>query len=276
MRRFWATHIQPMLLAAKPTKLFVIGADAALLASLLDCAQSAGVILDIADPAPAAAVETLVNNNRLARLHRTTAQEAAAKIIDPPDFVLRDGDRNWWTVYQELLAIFERAEKSKPPIVAFMDAAWPYARRDMYYEPARVHIDNRQAYAFRGIKPGVAELEEGGLNAQFANAVSEGGGRNGVLTAFENFIAEWSEPISLSVLPILGGLGLAIPEARKSPSVAALLDRFFSVDGLMQACELVEGERNRLSIELQQAEQRLARRTEALERARKLLSQPKN
>ena len=57
--------------------------------------------------------------------------------LPPMDVALIDGDHNWYTVYNEcrLLAEAARGDGAPLPVMIFHDVAWPYGRRDLYYNP---------------------------------------------------------------------------------------------------------------------------------------------
>jgi hypothetical protein len=124
-----------------------------------------------------------------------------------------DGDHNWYTVYHELQAI-ERvcARDGKPMLVFLHDVCWPCGRRDSYYAPDRIPADFRQPYDFDS----GATLDRGGLvpgggfrgMGQFAWATHEGGPRNGVLTAIEDFKAESARDLVFAEVPAVFGLGI--------------------------------------------------------------------
>jgi hypothetical protein len=156
------------------------------------------------------------------------------------------------------------------PCVLAHDVAWPYGRRDMYYSPDAV--EEKHPFAYVGLVPGESGVVEDGMNGHFANATHEGGQRNGVLTAIEDFIATAPFEIHFHKLPFFNGLGILIPEARMTPQLKALVDGYFSGGTLLKACEALEEDSIRVRIELAQAETRLARRTDALARARDLLA----
>jgi hypothetical protein len=105
-----------------------------------------------------------------------------------------------------------------------------------------------------------------------ANALHEGGPRNGVLTAIEDFIASHASPIALYKLPFFNGLGIMIPEERSTPELKALVEGFFTADALLQACMDIERDSMHVRAMLQQSEARLVLRTEALQRARTALA----
>ena len=68
---------------------------------------------------------------------------------------------------------------------------WPYGRRDLYYQPDTIPAEFRHPFAEKGIVRGQSRLAEvGGLNSRnYQNALEEGGPKNGVLTAIEDFLA---------------------------------------------------------------------------------------
>jgi GNAT superfamily N-acetyltransferase len=142
----------------------------------------------------------------------------------------------------------------------------------MYYDPDAFLPEERHPYAYRGMLPGESELTDHGLNGRFANALHEGGPQNGVLTAVEDFIASWITPISLTVLPFFNGLGVAVPEERRTPQLDALLGRFLSGEKLLEAVKAVERQTMIIIAEGLERDATLSRRTDALRRARELLA----
>ena len=120
------------------------------------------------------------------------------------DLFLLDGDHNWYTVLHELRAIERCAERYERafPVVCLHDIGWPYGRRDLYYAPERIPTEFRQPYAQKGLdvdKPDL--LDAGGFNLKHYNAFHEGGPRNGVLTAVEQFVEESKGRFELLTIP---------------------------------------------------------------------------
>lgn len=106
------------------------------------------------------------------------------------DGILIDGDHNWFTVFNELRLIHERGLLRPGGFIFLHDVDWPYGRRDLYYQPETIPTEFRHPYAQRGMIRGQSALAEtGGWNSQLMNALEEGGPRNGVLTAVEDFLA---------------------------------------------------------------------------------------
>jgi hypothetical protein len=129
----------------------------------------------------------------------------------------------------------------------------------MYYDPDTVPEDSRQPWARAGIEPGREGLaENGGLNSSYCNAVSEGGPRNGVLTAIEDFLAESGEEISLTVLPVMYGLGILVPARRLAahPELGAVIDRWPPAEGWEELVRLAEEQRILAAIDRQAAVRR--------------------
>lgn len=276
MTRFWLRYLQPLLQAAAPRRILEIGADRGWnTRRLLAYCAAHGCRLDIVDPAPAPEFRQVLGDPAQYYAYHPVRSIEAIPALDPPDVALIDGDHNWATVYEELVLLYSRAHEAGmlPPIVLSHDVAWPYARRDMYYNPDDLDALQRHPYAYRGLLPDRAEPVEDGLNAMYANALHEGGPRNGVLTAIEDFIAQADCKPSFYMLPFFNGLGILVPEARMTPTIDACIASFFTAEALLQACVDIERHAMEAHAKLQIAELRLARRTEALERARALLAE---
>ena len=76
------------------------------------------------------------------------------------------------------------------PVMVMHDVGWPYGRRDLYYEPEQIPAEFRQPYDQRGMGRARKKLLPkggGGLNPWMNNAETEGGPRNGVMTALDDF-----------------------------------------------------------------------------------------
>jgi hypothetical protein len=124
-----------------------------------------------------------------------------------------DGDHNWYTVYHELQSIDAVCQRDGKPLLAFLhDVAWPCGRRDSYYAPERIPAEFCQPYDFDGgaVLDRNHLLPGGGFRGmgQFAWALAEGGPRNGVLTAVEDFMAEAGRELAFAQVPAVFGLGI--------------------------------------------------------------------
>ncbi len=70
-------------------------------------------------------------------------------IADGPQFdcIVLDGDHNWYTVFNELRLIRERRLVRPGGFIFLHDVDWPYARRDLYYQPATIPPEFRHPFA---------------------------------------------------------------------------------------------------------------------------------
>jgi hypothetical protein len=142
-------------------------------------------------------------------VHKRNSLDALPTLTGTFDCILIDGDHNWYTVINELRLIREHGLLRKGGMIFFHDVDWPYGRRDMYYQPDTIPPEFRQEYQRKGIIRGQDRLESpGGLNQGFCNAVHEGGPRNGVLTAIEDFVAEHPSEYNIGRIKDQYGLGI--------------------------------------------------------------------
>ena len=133
----------------------------------------------------------------------------------PFDVALIDGDHNWYTVYNELRLLRETSRRAGEPLPVLIlhDVLWPYGRRDLYYEPSQIPEEFRQPHARRGMRPDRKKLlPKGGMNVTLHNAETEGGRRNGVMTALDDFMAEHDRPLRRVVVPIYFGLAVVVEQ----------------------------------------------------------------
>jgi cephalosporin hydroxylase len=166
------------------------------------------------------------------------------------DAALIDGDHNWYTVYHELKLLSGTARQAGDPLPVMIlhDVLWPYGRRDLYYAPEQIPEEFRQPYAQRGMRMGKKDLlPRGGLNPTMYNALTEGGPRNGVMTALDDFVEEYDRPLRRVVLPIYFGLAIVAEEARLAhePRLAERLEWLESGEGRDALLELAEDVRLR-------------------------------
>lgn len=166
--------------------------------------------------------------------------------LPPMDAALVDGDHNWYTVVNELRLLREgsRRHGAPLPVLILHDVAWPYGRRDLYYDPDTIPDEFRQEWRRKGMEPGRKGLLPfgGGLNPTMANARVEGGPRNGVRTALDDFVAEHDRPLRVVVVPIYFGLAIVaeVERLERQPALAAELDRLESPEGKDQLLQLAE------------------------------------
>jgi len=207
--------ILPCLAVAKAREIVEIGAEFGGMSQLLaDFAGAAGGRLTSIDPAPKQEFLDWAEGADV----RHVPQLSLAAIPEQRDVDawIVDGDHNWYTVYHETHAIAAAARRDgKPLLVFYHDVAWPWARRDLYYAPDQIPAEFRHPYSWDGgVVPGRPDLlPNRGFRGcgQFAAAAFEGGPRNGVLTAIEDFLGEEAEEgrdYGFAEVPAVFGLGV--------------------------------------------------------------------
>ena len=172
---------------------------------LLDWASETGARVVAIDPSPQPELEQLEAERAELELVRETSIEAFRTMTIPEAMIL-DGDHNYYTVSEELRLLAERAG-DELPLLLLHDVAWPHGRRDDYFDPERVPEQHRQPIAPEaGLYPGVESTRKGGLPYHWP-AACEGGPRNGVLTAIEDFM-KGRDNLCLEIVPAFFGLGV--------------------------------------------------------------------
>lgn len=261
MYRLWEEVVGPLVKAVSPRVIVEVGvAGGAQTRRLLELSREIGAELHAVDPAPRDLPPELTESPSLT-LHRELSLEALAG-IGPVDLALLDGDHNWYTVIEELRALSRSAREAgrAMPVVICHDVGWPYGRRDLYYAPERIPERFRQPWRQAGIVPGRSDLADdgSGLNAHLCNASREGGPRNGVLTAIEDFLDECEEELSLTVLPALHGVGILAPASRieAAPELSEELAQLNGNGRLERLLELTEAERVRSLVAAQRGKQK--------------------
>jgi hypothetical protein len=227
MYGFWELLTRPALEAVGARVVVEVGSEGGRQTRcLLGWCATHHARLHIVEPEPLYDVSELAAaQTECMVFHRTTSLQVLDQ-LGPVDAVLIDGDHNWFTVYHEL-KMLEAAHRSEFPLVVLHDVAWPFARRDMYYAPARIPPEYRHPYAKGGVRRGESKLIQGdGLAPDLFKAEEEGGARNGVLTAVEDFLRETDLGLRLEIVPVDFGLGLLASKAlqEERPALRSLLD----------------------------------------------------
>ncbi|GHD31928.1 class I SAM-dependent methyltransferase [Halioglobus pacificus] len=246
MIALWESLIKPIADAIDAKTVLEVGADYGLSTrALLDyVAPKSGHLFSI-DTAPGFDVDKLTS---LYPGFLSFSDEPSLSVIPrlpQLDIVLLDGDHNWYTVINELRTLenVQTAERGAMPVVLLHDIGWPYARRDLYYAPERIPDSFIHPYARKGIGRNRHRLlESGGLNANMFNALQEGGARNGVLTAVEDYLAESDIEYEFIQLPIYYGLGILVPGQRvkANQKLRELLETYRSYLAATPLLELTE------------------------------------
>ena len=198
-----------------------IGAYAGVLTRiLLGWADEAGARVIAIDPTPHARLVELSEQDPELELIQEPSTEALSH-VPLPDAVIVDGDHNYYTVSEELRLIGERAPGREIPLLMLHDVGWPHGRRDAYWNPERIPEEHRQPTAERPyIFPGEAGVVDAGM-PMYAAAEREGGPRNGVLTALEDFLDGRGDLDCARLAPFFG---FAVVWHREAPWATALAE----------------------------------------------------
>lgn len=174
------------------------------------------------EPSPPPELLSLAREYPSLELVAETSHDALAR-IQMPDAIILDGDHNYFTMEGELRLIEQRSDRF--PLLMFHDVGWPLARRDSYHAPERIPADYLQP-----LNPDVGLAPGPGFDDDrpFARTADhEGGRRNGVLTAIEDFMARPGYRFAL--IPAFFGFGVMwrtnAPWASVAEQVVAPLDR---------------------------------------------------
>jgi Methyltransferase domain len=203
-----AEILLPCLDAAGARSLIEVGAYAGdVTRLLLGWAGETGARVVAIDPSPQTSLAELAQQRSDLELVRETSHEAL-RHLPRADAVIIDGDHNYYTVSEELRLIEEQASVAGAPLplLMFHDVRWPHARRDHYFAPELIPAERRQPTVNGGLFPGDPGIRDDGL-PYTSVAAREGGPRNGVLTAVEDFV-EARDGLQLAIVPTFFGLGI--------------------------------------------------------------------
>jgi Methyltransferase domain len=197
----------PCLDAAGARSVAEVGAWAGdLTGQLVKWADRSGARVIAIDPSPEPQLIELADRRPDLELIRKTSHHALRE-RELPDALIIDGDHNYYTVSEELRLIGEQAAGADLPLLMFHDVGWPHARRDTYFAPEQIPDEYRQPIAEPAeLFPGEPGVVEGALLFDHG-AEREGGRRNGVLTAIEDFI-EGRDGLRLATIPVFFGVGV--------------------------------------------------------------------
>jgi len=265
-----ADVIVPCLDAAAARSVIEIGALAGdLTRVLVDWAVRSGARVLAVDPSPHRPLIELASESAELQLVRETSLAALPR-VELADAVIIDGDHNYFTVTEELRLIEVRAPGRELPLVLLHDVCWPHARRDDYFAVERIPEEFRHPVAGSagGLVPGEPGLRGDGLPYP-GSAAREGGPRNGVLTAVEDFLAGRPE-LRLAVVPAFFGLGVVW---RADAAYAGALERLLGPLDRNPLLERLEANRveqlavsRAAAVELEAEQGRRARHEAVLER----------
>jgi hypothetical protein len=215
--------------AVSPRRVVEIGTEEGGFTRVLaDWTREHGATLTSIEPEPRPELRRMSEELEHFTLVEGRSPEALAD-LEPADAYIVDGDHTYWTVSRELEAIFGSGAGERRPLAVLHDVGWPCARRDQYYNPDALPADAVHAHSYeKGRLPGEPGAVDGGFRGggEFAVALEEGGPRNGVLTAVEDFL-ERRDDLVYRHIPLIFGLGFVFPgEASWATAVKRLLDPF--------------------------------------------------
>ncbi|MEO8099771.1 MAG: class I SAM-dependent methyltransferase [Acidobacteriota bacterium] len=204
--------IFPALEVANCKTVTEIGSEGgAMTAQLLKFVERRGGWMTSVDPSPSATSEALLRSTPFGVLCRDISLRALS--TNPcSDVYIVDGDHNYFTVLQELLWIERLQKQERKPFFAILhDVGWPWAYRDLYYNPELIPEESRKPFSWnRGLTLDNPGTVAGGFRGCgiWACALEEGGPENGVLKAAEDFLAARTGSVRMAVVPGVFGLGV--------------------------------------------------------------------
>lgn len=165
------------------------------------------------DPFPPQALTELVAQSPWMELRKGKSSDMLQLLPVCAAYIL-DGDHNYYTLSLELSTIQAKcSEENTHPLVFVHDVAGPWARRDAYFDPESLPADACHPYAPARELLIAADIEFGKEVRQHlmgsANAaMHEGGAKNGILTAVEDFINKGNSHFIFKIIPNVFGLGV--------------------------------------------------------------------
>jgi len=260
-----------VLSGVRPKSVLEIGSETGVFSKRLTgfCAKT-GAKLAVVEPLPAPELIEAAQKEDDLHLFAGTSLGYLSKFGCPADLAFIDGDHNYFTVKNEL-ELIHRAWRSRAArgVMILHDIGFPSARRDAYCDPSAIPADARHPYSY---DLGVGSIEgspliRGGFRGEgrFAWATHQGGPRNGVLTAVEDFLAAHGD---LTFRSIEAVFGLGAITFKGSEADAIVGQAFAKYDNLL----VKRLERNRLELYLKVIE--LQDRLQAQEKSAALRASP--
>jgi hypothetical protein len=280
VHQFWDIVVKPITEALRPSVIVEIGVNRGgntknILSSFRD-----NTVLHAIDPSPNLDVDEWLEAYGEALVFHKDTSLAVIPLLPEFQLGIIDGDHNWYTVFNELRLISALHDNvpGRFPVLLLHDIGWPYGRRDLYYGADRIPEEYRHPSARKGIRWGESGLAaEGGLNAHLDNALREGGDRNGVLTAIEDFLCQSSIDFEFLQFPAYFGLGILLSKEtrRNCPRLNQVLGHLTSSQGLMSMMGLLEEIRAKSHIQQQEVLLELRRAETDLGRTRRGMEKSK-
>ena len=202
----YASLYIPILEALNPKHICEIGCERGENTRvLINFCKKNAVKLTIVDPSP---IDPELTTNGDPVLH--VRKKSLAFLGEPgsrADVYFIDGDHNYETVSEELAKINKLSAQGESPVCIFLhDLSWPWAYRDLYYSPEELGVPNSTYVRDKGVSLYSNKPVEDGLPTlgKYAFRVNEGGDRNGVLKAVEDFLSANSNWEFVKITSIYG------------------------------------------------------------------------
>ena len=173
------------------------------------------------DPSPAVDVLATMGEFKSYVYYNDLSINVLGQAVKSADIVLLDGDHNYFTVLSELELIknFDHF-----PIVLLHDVAWPYGRRDFYYNPGNIPDKHKHSYTLEGLNPITNKTQQfGAINQGLCNSIEVNKPKMGVLTAVEDFMKSM-KGFKFKMLPIWNGLGVIYDTSRYRDEIFDIFD----------------------------------------------------
>lgn len=244
MHLFWEPFIEPILVAANKTKphlLIEIGSSSGANTKkvIQFCKRTNGKLLVI-DPLEIGNYKEIAEDFQIFGEHKKGLSLQVLPDLPLGTAYLIDGDHNYYTVFNECRLIFSQCKSAQSfgTILFFHDVAWPYARRDLYYDKSNVPPEGVLPNGSGGLRLGISELGvDGGLNFGMDHATVEGGPKNGVLTAIEDAIEMFGKDSDWQFvrMPSFFGLGIAYSLKGHSPETIKTINEILTIPELLSS-----------------------------------------
>ncbi len=238
MQPYWDLVTEGVLVDRRPGRIVEIGSKTgASTLNLLTFARDHSAFVDVIDvPEPPNLPELEALLPEYGALHQGPSLEVLSR-IPIADVYFIDGDPNWYTVHHQLTNVAATAAdaQARAPLFILNGVGWPYGRRDLYADPSAIPNEYRQPYQRGGLRYGESALAtDGGVNHHLFHAVSEGGARNGVRSAVDDFLEARPKQYRYYQSDALGGLGFLIPAVDQRHPYAARVARFCEVPSTLR------------------------------------------
>ena len=247
MHRCFATVIEPLLAGLGSRTIAEVGAGhGRVTARILRAATRGDITIHAIEPYPTPELLRLAREDPRVEVHAARGADALGA-IGAVDLVLLDGDPNWSTTHAELAVVAARSREAGRPtsVIVVHNVHWPFGRRDGYHAAHVPEDALRRPSAEAGLLPGRARPADDGLRLVPFVALDEGGPRNGVLTAVDDFVAGDRGEWELVELPGFGGTAVLADTARLAhdPRLRGVLAALRSPDAVRRAGRRAEAGR---------------------------------